>query len=630
MDSLLNPTLLIALVFAVGIACQWVAWRIRIPAILPLLFTGLLAGPVGFDIIRPQEQLGNLFFPVVSLSVSVILFEGALTLTWRDVRAVVSPVRRLLTIGAAITWLGGAVAAHYLLDIEWRFALLFGALISVTGPTVIAPLLRNVRPTPSVASVLRWEGILIDPIGATLAVLIFEFIVAGEGASFGHTLTNFLRIAVVGSLLGLAGGALVYSMLRRFWTPDYLRDVVVLALVLLIFAISGSLAEESGLLAVTVMGVFLANTNLRQLHEIWYFKEKLSVVLVSVLFILLAANITPGRLQLLDSRALMVLLIVMLVLRPLSIAVASFGSSLTRNERLFLSWIAPRGIVAAAVSSLFSFNLVELGYTDAAILGPLTFLVIVATVLIQGGTAKPVARVLGVAEADPQGLLIMGSHPFSRRLAETLVAQGIAVRLVDSNWDRVREARMQSLEAQHANVLSMESDTDFDLTGIGRLLAMTSNDEANALACKHLEEEFGSAHVYQLPPRSQAANNGEHTPLQLGRLLFDRSATFDLLTARIEAGDTIVATKLTDQFSYADLKQREGDGLIPLLACQRNRLTVATVEQDFSPSPGWTVIALRRRSSAVQPPAASAHSAEKPLMQEKELTDGHAARRSNE
>lgn len=627
MHSFLNPTLLIALVFAVGMACQWAAWRVRIPAILPLLFTGLLAGPVGFDIIRPQEQLGSLFFPIVSLSVSVILFEGALTLTWRDVRAVVGPVQRLLTIGAAITWLGSALAARYLLDIEWRFALLFGALISVTGPTVIAPLLRNVRPTPAVASVLRWEGILIDPIGATLAVLIFEFIVAGEGASIGHTLLNFLRIAAVGSLLGLAGGALVYFMLRLFWTPDYLRDVMVLALVVLVFAVSGSLAEESGLLAVTVMGVFLANTNLRQLHEIWYFKEKLSVVLVSVLFILLAANVTPGRLQLLDSRALMVLLIVMLVLRPLSIAVASLGSSLTRNERIFLAWIAPRGIVAAAVSSLFSFNLVELGYTGAAILGPLTFLVIVATVLIQGGTAKPVARALGVAEADPQGLLIMGSHPFSRQLAKALAAQNILVRLVDSNWDRVREARMQGLQAEHANVLSMESDTDFDLTGIGRLLAMTSNDEANALACKHLEEDFGSAHVYQLPPRSKTMSNGEHTPLQLGRILFHQTATFDLLTNRIADGDAIVATKLTDQFSYADLKQREGDGLIPLLACQRNRMTIATVEREFAPTSGWTVISLRHRPSGSRQPASFAQNAEPPLNQEKEFTDGHAARR---
>ncbi len=335
--------MLIVGIMTAGMVCQWLAWRIKIPAILPLLAAGLLAGPA-LNLLHPQSALDNWFFPLISLSVAIILFEGALTLTWREVRGVASTVRNLLTVGASITWFGSALAGHYIMGLPWNLALLFGALIIVTGPTVITPLLRNVRPTENITFILKWEGILIDPIGALVAVLVFDVIVAGAGATLDHTVRQLIQMVLAGLAMGLAGGMLLYVLLRRYLIPDYLRDVVTLTLVLGVFAAANVWAAESGLLAVTVMGIFLANTGLRKLREIWYFKEKLSVLLISSLFILLAANITRADLAMLNWQALLVLAVVILVLRPAGALLSTLGSDLTRNERLFLSWVAPRGL----------------------------------------------------------------------------------------------------------------------------------------------------------------------------------------------------------------------------------------------------------------------------------------------
>ena len=587
----IDPALVIAAVLVLGVACQWLAWRIKVPAILPLLFTGLALGPlVGW--LQPQAALGELFFPLVSLSVAVILFEGALTLAWDDVRHVVGPVRNLLTIGALVSWLGGTLGAHYITGLPWDLALLFGALIIVTGPTVIAPILRNVRPNRNVASVLRWEGILIDPIGATVAVLVFEAIVARSGAAVGPGLLAFLWIVTVGSVLGLAAGYGMAVALRRYWIPDYLRDVAILSVVLGVFSLSNALAHESGLTAVTVMGVYLANAGLKQLREVLYFKEKLSILLLSVLFILLAANVTRTDLAMLDWNSVVLLLVVMFVLRPVGVALSTLGSNLGRNERLLLGWIAPRGIVAASVSSLFAFSLVERGITEAAVIAPLIFLIIVGTVLCQGLTAKPLAQRLGVSEAEPQGLLLMGANRFARELAAVLQRAGVDVRMVDANRRNVMQARLNGLDAVAGNMLSEYVESDLDLGGMGRLLALTPNDEANALACQHFAEEFGSAEVFQLPPDLSPRTGDAPNQPRLGRMLFGPDATFVNLLGRLEGGAVIKATQLTDKYTWDDFKREQGGRTLPLLAVSQGRLSLATTDRPFRPAAGSQLITL--------------------------------------
>ncbi len=591
-----NLLLLISGIVVLGILCQWLAWWLKVPAILPLLASGFLVGPV-FHLIDPRALLGDLFFPVVSLLVAVILFEGALTLNFSEVRAVASTVRNLVTIGAIITWFGGAAAAHYLLGLEWLLAILFGALIVVTGPTVIAPLLRNVRPNQRIYSVLMWEGILIDPVGASLAVLVFDFIVAESGGA-GHGANPalaFLEIVLVGLALGLIGGYVTTQILKRYLVPDNLQDLVVLSLVAGLFAISDAVEAESGLLTVTVMGVYLANSNVHQLREILHFKERLSTLFISGLFILLAASIQLETLALLDWRSLVLLAVVIFVIRPINIQVSAIGSSLTGKERLFLSWIAPRGIVAAAITALFAFRLQELGFAEARILEPLVFLVIVGTVVLQGGTAKWFAQKLGVAEAEPQGFLLLGANRFGRLLAETIQKEGFVVRLVDTDFENVRLAKMAGLDAHYGNVLSEYTEEHLSLSGIGRLLALTSNDEANALACRHFKDEFGSAGIYQLVPRRFGEEGRNQAPgmRALGRLLFSKAAAFQHLIDSARGEAVIKRTKLTAEFGYDDLRAEYADGnFVPLMAIQGKLVNVATLDDEFMPQAGWTVLSL--------------------------------------
>ncbi len=426
-------------------------------------------------------------------------------------------------------------------------------------------------------------------------MLIFDFIVAeGAPGELGTSaIVGFLEIVAIGTGMGLLGGVVVAQMIKRYLVPDFLRDAVVLALVGLVFAASDTFQSESGLLAVTVMGIFLANSDLHQLREVWYFKEKLSIIFISILFIELAANISMADLALLDWRSFLLLGVVLFVLRPVGVQISALGSNLNRGERLFLSWIAPRGIVAAAVSALFAFRLQEIGFEGAAILEPLVFLVIVGTVVLQGITAKPLARLLGVAEAEPQGFLMVGGNPFSLMLAEVLVKAGFVVRLVDLNRSNVRTARMRGLEAFEGNILSEFVENELDLSGIGRLLALTSNDEANSLSCLHLREEFGSSEVYQLAPK-QGSSDESKAPsrVTLGRLLFSRTATFEHVEEMMDQGATIKLTKLTQQYPYATFQTENRDRFLPILAFMNKTVVLATTDVAFLPEPGWTVVSL--------------------------------------
>lgn len=594
-------------ILAAGVVCQWVAWRIKIPAILPLLLLGLLLGPI-LGWLHPRELLGDLFFPLVSIAVSIILFEGALTLKWDDIRHAAGTVRNLLTVGALVTWFGGALAARFFMGLSWSMALLFGALIIVTGPTVINPLLRNVRPTARIGSILHWEGILIDPIGASVAVLVFEAIIAGVDGGLQHSLLLFLWIALVGIATGLAAGFLTYWPLRRYWVPDFLREIFVLAMVIGVFVLANALAPEAGLTAVTAMGIVLANTQLHKLREVLYFKETLTVLLISSLFILLAADVNLEGLALLGGGALTVLAVVMFVLRPLGVHLSAIGGGLSRNERLFLSWIAPRGIVAASTSSFFAFALVEQGYAEARVLAPLVFLVIIGTVLVQSLTAKPWARRLGVSEAAPQGFLLVGANRFARELALLLQDNGFLVRLVDTNFDQVVQARLEGLDVVQGNVLSSYIEDDLDLSGIGHLLALTDNDEANALACRHFEDEFGSAGVFQLPPQLRGRADEAPNRTALGRLLFASTATCQNIAGRLQAGESLRATPLTDKFTWEDFRRRNDEATLLLMAVRKERAVVATVGAPVSPQPGWTAISLgpaeNRKAVTAETPAA--------------------------
>ncbi|MCA9836118.1 MAG: sodium:proton antiporter [Trueperaceae bacterium] len=572
-----NAGLAIAVIIGLGMFAQWLAWRIRIPAILPLLLIGFLIGPI-FGLLSPSELIGNEFlFPAVSLAVGLILFEGGMTLRLPEIKEIRSVVRRLITIGAIVTWLGSTLAGYFIGGLELPLALLFGALIIVTGPTVIGPLIRNVRPTTKIANVLKWEGILIDPVGALIAVLVFEYLLIANSANpFGQTLLLMLQVIIIGSIVGTLGGFFLSFILRRHFIPDYLINLVALALVFATFALSNELAHESGLLATTLMGMIVANRKVPNQEELLSFKETLSILFISMLFIVLAANVSLDIiLDALSWRSLLLILVIMLVVRPLNIFISSVGSSLNLNEKLFLSWIAPRGIVAASVSSLFVFELNQAGtFPSAGKVEALVFLVIVGTVVLNGLTAKPLATWLRVAEPDPQGFLIMGAHPFARSIASFLKKEGFTTLVADTNWANIATARVDGLNAYYGSLLSSSSDDEVRLSGIGRLLALTSNDEANALAALKFAREFGSQDVFQLQPSRRNSERKQVGEEQRGRTLFNANTTYASLSDLFNRGAKIKKTDITEQYGLDDIKASYGKNYIPMFVINGKKIRV--------------------------------------------------------
>lgn len=605
----MSEELLIGLssILVLGIAAQWLAWRLRLPSILLLLIFGFIAGPVtGF--LDPDHLFGDLLFPIVSLSVAIILFEGGLSLNIRELREVGVVVRRLISVGVLVTWAIGSAAAYLLLDMDIALSMLLGAILVVSGPTVIMPLLRHVRPTPRIGSTLKWEGILIDPVGATLAVLVFEAIVAGDFAAESPIqqvplalLVGFLEEIFVGGVTGIIGALLLSVALRRYWIPEFLQNAVTLMIVITGFTIANLLQAESGLITVTLMGIVLTNQRQINVKGIIQFKESLVMLLLSSVFILLAARVSFADLRQLGPNSIAFVALLILVVRPLAVWVSTLGSELNWRERAFLAWLAPRGIVAAAVSAIFALELSHTGHPNAESLVPITFLVIVSTVSIYGLTASLAARLLGVSQADPQGILFVGAHGWAREMAAVLRESGCRVILVDSNRAHVRDARMRELNTHYGSILGEHTIEELPLDGIGRLIALTPNDEVNALAVLRFGEVFDRTEGYQLAPPDNSRRRNLSTELR-GRVLFGPNITYDYLEKLFRSGAAIKATPLTEQFNFNAFKSLYGEGAVPLFTVSAsNKVSIFTADRRPSPVPGDTLISLLR------PEAVAAH-----------------------
>lgn len=584
----------IAGIVVVGIAAQWLAWRIGLPSILVLLVGGFIAGPVT-GLLNPDKLLGELLFPIVSASVALILFEGGLSLKLSEIRDTGHVVRNLTTVGALAGWGLGAVGAYYLLKFDLPLALLMGAILVVTGPTVIIPLLRHVHAVGKVSSIIKWEGIVNDPIGAILAVLVFEVIVTSgiQAAATAVAYSLFKTILVGVGLGGLSAGLLIL-LLRRYWVPDFLQNSVALMFVLAAFTVSNLIQEESGLLTVTLMGIILANQKQASIKHIVEFKENLRVLLIASLFIILAARIELSSLAQLGVGSLAFLAFLILVARPVTILVSTVQSGLTWREKLFLVWMAPRGIVAAAVTAVFALELSHAGYHQAEYMVTEMFVVIVGTVTVYGLTAAPVGRWLGVATPNPQGVLIAGAHSWARAIANALQKEGFQVLLVDTNRNNIAATRMEGIPAHCASILSEYIVDELELGGLGRMLALTPNDEVNALAALHFAEEFGRAGVFQLPPREGGHRRRETVspPLQ-GRLLFAPHATYAYIDERINQGATVRRTRLTEKFDYQAYRSMYGDRALSLFLINRaGELVIFTADNQPVPREGHTLISL--------------------------------------
>ena len=533
-ESTIGPTL--AVIVGAGMVAQWLAWRAQVPSIIALLLAGLLLGPVT-GVIDPDELLGGTLFPLVSLSVAIILFEGGLDLPPRELRNTGTVVRRLITIGAVLPLLVGWYASREIFGISNQAAIVLGAVLVVTGPTVVGPLLRFVRPAGRTGPILRAEGVLIDPIGATAALLAFEIVLLEDANEALLRVAGILVLTLVaGAGIGLLAAYVLDEALRRFLIPDQLIVPVTFAVVIATFVAANEIQEESGLVTVTVLGMYLARRETSTVRHVLEFSESLRTLLISALFILLAARIEADQLRDVLLPALGFLAVMVFIARPLSVLVSTVRTALTWRERIFLTMMAPRGIVAAAVSAIFAIRMEEENIADADQIVPIVFLVIIGTIVVYGFFSGPAARWLGLAEAQVDGVLIAGAHASSRGIALQLKEHGIKTLLIDTDPYNVTRSISNGLQARRLSVLAEDAAHDLDLRGIGRMLAFTSNDEVNALATARFARVFGRREVFQLSPGKRRSGEQAVPSEYLGRQIGIEGLTYATVDERARQG----------------------------------------------------------------------------------------------
>jgi NhaP-type Na+/H+ or K+/H+ antiporter len=593
-----DPIVQLSGIVIIAFAVTWFGERVRVPTILPLLITGFLIGPI-FGLINPDEILGGLLAPAVSIAVGLILFEGGLSLRLREMEGQQRVLWLLVTVGVLITWAVAALVTAIFTDLSRGLTVLTGSILVVSGPTVIGPLLATVRPRRSVASILKWESILIDPIGALLAVITFEVILLrGPGdATPGVVLGDMVRFTAAGIAVGVVIAYLATIVLKRHLVSEHLLPLFGLTIALLAFMVADTMAAEAGLLATTVLGFMLSNQRQVRTEQIVRFSEAIRVLLIGVLFIVLSARLSTAQLRVDLPAAIALLLAIVLIARPLAVAVSTVSSRLGWRERLLLAGVAPRGIVAASVASVFALELEREGVAGAEQLTPLVFAVIVGTVLIYGIGMGPLARRLGLAQKHQEGVLVLGAGRVERAIADTLADSGVPVVFATTNRQDHYEARMAGRRAYYGNVLARDVDLDLDLAGIGRLLALTPNDDVNTLASTRFSTTFGGAETYQLPPRHTAAGIESDPASDFGgRQLFGGDWNYQALYDLLDTGGEVRRIKIGNDRAIA-LEQLSSPDVLGILFVIKasGRLQVITAsnhEPLRDAGAGDTVIAL--------------------------------------
>lgn len=537
----------VAVVLGIGVACLWLAPRLKIPSILLLLPSGIIVGPV-LGILKPDEQFGDVLFPVVSLGVGILLFEGGLGLRFDKVGGVQSVVGRLVSIGALITWVIAGVTTWQLFELRRATAALIGALLVVSGPTVVQPLLRLAKPRPSVAEVLRWEGIVIDPIGATLGVVVLDALL--EGAS---PLQAALSIAITLGTGAIVGGGIGFALawaLGNHWVPDHLQNPVALASAICSFALADLVAPEAGLMATTVLGLVLANQRRAPSRHIREFEEELSLLVLGGLFLILGARVDLDQLIEVLPKSAILTVVLIVVARPLAVAASTVGSALTTRERAMLAFVAPRGIVAAAVSAVFALEIEHQGFDPGPIV-PITFSVIVLTVIFYGFSAVPAAKFLQVARPRQRAVAIVGAEPWHLRLAEALQDSGVPIMLFSDQIREREDAQGRALLVFWGELQNEDVEEAAEALGISSVLVLTDRTELATAVVSSLGPLVGRSNVYSFGAERGPATAGAGSAMAI-RSVF-RSNEEDSASIRLlHEGASFVRISSDDQ-SDSDL-----------------------------------------------------------------------------
>ncbi|KHK91867.1 cation:proton antiporter [Novosphingobium malaysiense] len=547
-----HHALVFALIGIIGIGAQWIAWRTGWPAIALMLAAGVLAGPVT-GLIMPEETFGDLLEPIVSVSVALILFEGGLNLNFRELRKTEGAVGRLVFIGVPIGWLLGAVACYYVAGLVWPVAMLFAGILIVTGPTVVLPLLRQSNVAPRPRAILKWEAIVNDPIGALCAVFTYEYLRrSDEGGTLFAVIVSLLGAALIAGLIGYAVAKAIAWAFPRGHVPEYLKAPVLLVAVIGTFVLSNFIQQETGLLAVTVTGIALANMRMDSMRDVHPFKENITVLLISGVFVLLSASLDLEVLRQFEWRFLAFLVVLLFLVRPATVLVSLAFSKIPWNERLLLAWIAPRGVVAVAISGLFALRLNLLGYADGSILVALSFAVVIATIVAHGFSIRHVARWLKVTGARKKGILIVGSNSWSLALAEQVRSLDLPVTICDTSWERLSGPRQAGIPSYHGEILAESTEDRLDITQFQVLVATSQNEAYNALVCNEFAPDFGRDSVYQLGGTGDDEDHRSLPEALQGRAVFTSGIGVEEIIDRERAGWTFRKTRISDQFDFKD------------------------------------------------------------------------------
>ncbi len=592
-----SQAVVIAAVGALGIGAQWVAWRTGWPAIVLMLAAGFIAGPItGF--IDPEAAFGDMLDPMISVGVALILFEGGLSLDLRELRHSGKAVMRLATVGVLVGWALGSLAGFYIAGLVWPVAVLFGGILIVTGPTVVIPLLRqaNIQPRPN--SILKWEGIVNDPTGALCAVIAYEYfrrVNDFPDASLLDVVPPLIISAILAGLIGYAAARAIAYLFPRGAIPEYLKVPVLFVAVIAVFVVTNMIEHEAGLVAVTVMGITLANRDVSSIRSIHPFKENVAILLVSGIFILLSASLKWEDMAYLNPqtsiRPLLFLLALLFLVRPATVLISLLGTDVPWNERLFVAWIAPRGIVLVAISGLFALRLGDLGIEGGQLLIGLSFAVVIITVIAHGFTINIAAKLLGVKGKSRPGLLIVGSTPWTIALAKQMEALKTPVMIVDPSWQSLSAARREGLPFYHGEILNEATEHNLDLSPFQVLVAATDNEAYNALVCNEFAHEIGRDMVYQLGESSDEEDRHSMPASIRGRALFDDGFGVGDVNKRQREGWVFKKTRLSDEFDFEDAQEKLPDSATMLLLVRETgKLRFFTHAAKPEPRAGDTII----------------------------------------
>lgn len=579
-------------IISLGITAQWFAWRFKFPSIVLLSGAGLLAGPV-FGWVHPTQDFGELMEVLIKLAVAIILFEGGLNLHLHELKEAGRGVRQVILFGLPLAWLFGFLASHYVQGLSFPVALLLAAILVVTGPTVILPLIRETKVPPRLASLFKWEGIVNDPLGVLLAILVFQFYIAsGNYDPMQQIFMSFGLAVGVSATLGLGSGLFLKYVFKKGFVPEFLKVPLIISMIFFIYGIANSVQEEAGLLAVTVFGVMVGNIGLTIIHELRRFKENIATLLISTVFIILTADLAPEQLMKIEWRSVAFISCILFLVRPLAIWISTIGAGLSWRERLLLGWIAPRGLVAASVSGLLAPQMIEHGYEDASLLVPLVFAIVFTTVILHGFSFSIIARALGLSSKSQEGIIIVGASPWAIELAGVIKQTGLPVLIVDSSWHDLKEARLKSIPIYYGEVLSETSEQNLDLSEMGYLLAATMNDSYNALVAGAFAHHFGRERIYQVANHSVGAESkNEVKSTSRGLTAFDNDLRYENILNFHYQGWKFQKTRLTEEFTYDDfVKLTNGKSIPFFLIEETGKLVFASSDQELKPKPGDTLI----------------------------------------